>query len=180
MTCRRLPGDPSAPSSQTCQRPFGPGIENSILPASKCTIDVADELVLRRLVQRADAALRADRTQDGDLIVVSVAGQRAIALPVLRQSQLVRFAADQQQAVETQQRMIQQRFAPQLAGISHQVGCRLRGSAIAVGQSQFHLTRPPLQVIEPLQVLRAANVPRRERAVQILHRPPQRGQIDRS
>ena len=78
-------------------------------------IYVADELTGRGLEQRRDLTVGADGREDRDLVIVARLGQARIALPVLRQAQAGRTGPPlhQQQLVEVQQRIGQQRFAAQ-------------------------------------------------------------------
>jgi len=142
-------------------------------------IDIADELAAGRLVQRRHASLRPDGREHGDLVVVAVPRQGAVALPVLRQAQAVGFAADQQQLVEAQQRIGQQRVLAELVGVAHDTRRSVRGRLVAPCQSRLEVAHTMLQLVQPLDKLRRAWVPRPERAAQVLDRPAQSGQVDR-
>ena len=94
-------------------------------------IDVADESPPAGFVERCQRSSRPDRRKDGDLVMIAGCRDARIALPVVRQAEIVRAAFDQQQTIKIQQRIGQQRLA-----LKSKESLRLlQRSLIALGQA---------------------------------------------
>ena len=153
-------------------------------------VHVAHELFGVRPVERGEFARWADRGEHGDLVFVAVAGERAIALPVLRQSDLpadlALFAVfgrrqieladrplDEEQFVEIEKRVGQQGLVVQFVELARELG-RQRDIGGGGGcHGCFHRA-------QPLQEFLAARIPLSERLCQIFDGLPQRRDIERA
>ena len=119
--------------------------------AVEVQVDVADESAAVGLVQPRQLAVRPNGREHGDLIVVLVARQGTVALPVLRQAE-VPATLDHQQLVEVQQRVGQQGLLTQRDELLRHV----------------RTTAALLQRLQTPEVLRALGVLRTERLGQVL------------
>ena len=154
-------------------------------------VHVTHEPARRRLVQSGQRRVGAQRRKDAQPIVDPAGAEARIAFPVRRQSQVSGPAFEDQQSIELQQRVVQQRVVPQLAkrcghlgelfeerafraGLGSLVRCRLdvRLSGLTDAGQQFIVSFP--QRREPPQVLAALGVAILERRDQVLDRQLQR------
>jgi hypothetical protein len=120
-------------------------------------VHVADELAAFRPVQRRQPARRRDGRQHGDLVVIAVARQRAVALPVLRQPQAGAPQAplDHQQLAEVQQGVGQQRLAletDRLLGDARQLALVDAAGRRGTEHGLLHGVQPP-EELRPARVL---------------------------
>jgi len=160
---------PGRPGDLPQARPVGPEFPDlpvlGIAPGEEQPVGVPVEVHLADVtaalgaVKRLEPAVGTDGRQDGDLVIPAVPFQRRVALVVGGESQGVPFAAldlafDEEEPVEVQERIGEQRLALERAEVARDLGRRPVPCL--------------LERIEPLKVRRTAGVGVAERLRQVL------------